>query len=191
LKIKKIQMETYPQDYFEANLVHVANSYIQGLGRFWVARALACVLYAISLLALMFLILSLYFFSGMKQDIAKKDLAQKIKTQGYITLYINFDVDKWTIRAESQPTIENVAKMLKDNPDLNLTIAGHTDSSGTWAYNKTLSENRAKAVLQALVSKGIATSRLSSVGYGQDKPIADNASEAGKAKNRRVELIKK
>lgn len=127
----------------------------------------------------------------VKQDITQRDLAKEIKTQGYATIYINFDVDKSSIRPESQPAIDHVAQMLKDNPGLNLTIAGHTDSSGAWAHNKTLSENRAKAVLQALVSRSIAPDRLASVGYGQDKPIADNATEAGKAKNRRVELIKR
>ena len=126
-----------------------------------------------------------------KEDISKRDLAKEIKTQGYATIYINFDVDKSTIKPESQPAIDHVAQMLKDNPDLNLTIAGHTDSSGTWAHNKTLSENRAQAVLEALVNRGIAAGRLASVGYGQDKPIADNATEEGKAKNRRVELIKR
>jgi outer membrane protein OmpA-like peptidoglycan-associated protein len=118
-------------------------------------------------------------------------LAREIKSKGFATIYVNFDVDKATIKPESQPTIDNVAKMLTDNPDLNLTIAGHTDSSGTMAHNKTLSENRAQAVLQALVGRGIAADRLASVGFGQEKPIADNATEAGKAKNRRVELIKK
>ncbi|MGD0216284.1 MAG: OmpA family protein [Desulfobaccales bacterium] len=126
-----------------------------------------------------------------KEDISKRDLAKEIKTQGYATIYINFDVDKATIKPESQPALDYVAQMLKDNPDLNLTIAGHTDSTGTWAHNKTLSENRARAVLEALVSRGIAAGRLASVGYGQDKPIADNATEEGRAKNRRVELIKR
>jgi OmpA-OmpF porin, OOP family len=124
-------------------------------------------------------------------DISKRDLAKEIKAQGYATIYVNFDVDKWVIRPESQPAIDQVAQMLKANPDLNLIIAGHTDSSGTWAHNKTLSENRARAVLQALVAQGIEAGRLASVGHGQDKPIADNATEEGKAKNRRVELIKK
>lgn len=126
-----------------------------------------------------------------KEDISKRDLAKEIQTQGYATIYINFDVDKATIKPESQPVLDHVAQMLKENPDLNLTIAGHTDSSGTWAHNKTLSENRAKAVLEGLVSRGIAAGRLASVGYGQDKPIADNSTEEGKAKNRRVELIKR
>lgn len=126
-----------------------------------------------------------------KEDISKRDLAKEIKTQGYATIYINFDVAKSTIKPESQPALDHVAQMLKDNPDLNLTIAGHTDSSGTWAHNKTLSENRAQEVLEALVNRGIAAGRLASVGYGQDKPIADNANEEGKAKNRRVELIKR
>ncbi|MDD2904222.1 MAG: OmpA family protein [Syntrophales bacterium] len=126
-----------------------------------------------------------------KPEPPKEDLAREIKSKGFATIYVNFDVDKATIKPESQPTIDHVAQMLKDNPDLNLTIAGHTDGSGTMAHNKTLSENRAQAVLQALVGRGIATDRLASVGFGQEKPIADNATEAGKAKNRRVELIKK
>ena len=124
-------------------------------------------------------------------DISKRDLAGEIKSQGYTTIYVNFDVDKWTIRPESEPVINQVAGMLRDNPDLSLIIAGHTDSSGTWAHNKTLSENRAGAVVQALVARGIAAPRLASVGYGQDKPIADNATEQGKARNRRVELVKR
>jgi OOP family OmpA-OmpF porin len=127
----------------------------------------------------------------LKPEISQRDLAKEIKTQGYATIYVNFDVDKWVIRPESQSVIRNVAEMLKANPDLILTIAGHTDSSGTWAHNKTLSENRAQAVLQALVAHGIAPDRLASAGHGQDKPIADNATEAGRAKNRRVELIKR
>jgi outer membrane protein OmpA-like peptidoglycan-associated protein len=120
-----------------------------------------------------------------------RDLAEKIKTQGFATIYVNFDVDKWAIRPASEKDIDGVAQMLKDNPELNLIIAGHTDSSGTWGHNKILSENRAQAVVQALVARGIKPGRLISVGYGQDKPIADNASEAGRAKNRRVELVKR
>ena len=73
---------------------------------------------------------------------------------------------------------------------LNISIEGHTDNVGTPAANKTLSENRARAVMQAVVAQGIAASRLRSAGHGQEKPIADNRSEDGRAKNRRVELVK-
>lgn len=128
---------------------------------------------------------------AMKKDIKNQDLGKKIKTHGFSTIYVNFDVDKWAIRPGSEAAINQVAQMLKDTPELNLIIAGHTDSSGTWAHNKTLSENRAEAVVQALVTRGIKAGRLVSVGYGQDKPIADNTSEAGRAKNRRVELVKR
>jgi outer membrane protein OmpA-like peptidoglycan-associated protein len=70
-------------------------------------------------------------------------------------------------------------------------VEGHTDNVGNPKSNKTLSDERAKSVVAAIVSQGIDTKRLSAAGYGQDKPIADNKTEEGKAKNRRVELVKK
>ena len=81
--------------------------------------------------------------------------------------------------------------MLKTNPDLKLSVEGHTDNVGTPASNKTLSEQRAKSVVAAIVDQGINADRLSPSGYGQDKPIGDNNTEEGRAKNRRVELVKK
>jgi outer membrane protein OmpA-like peptidoglycan-associated protein len=87
--------------------------------------------------------------------------------------------------------IDEIVRMMKSNPELKLNVEGHTDNVGTAAANKTLSEARAKSVVAALVGQGIAADRLSPVGYGQDKPIADNNTEEGKAKNRRVELVKK
>jgi OOP family OmpA-OmpF porin len=82
-------------------------------------------------------------------------------------------------------------KLLKDNPGLKVGIEGHTDSTGTPARNKTLSQQRAESVVSALVKAGIDAKRLSTAGWGQDKPIADNKTEEGKAKNRRVEIVKK
>ena len=81
--------------------------------------------------------------------------------------------------------------MLNRNTELKISIEGHTDNIGQAAANKKLSQERAKAVMDALVSKGIDTARLSAIGWGQEKPVADNASDEGKAKNRRVEIVKK
>jgi outer membrane protein OmpA-like peptidoglycan-associated protein len=72
-----------------------------------------------------------------------------------------------------------------------VSIEGHTDNVGTASSNKTLSENRAKSVLDAIVARGIEKSRLSAKGWGQEKPIGDNKTEEGRAKNRRVEIVKK
>jgi len=76
---------------------------------------------------------------------------------------------------------------MQQYPDLNVTIEGHTDNVGKDAYNKKLSQRRADAVKAYLVKKGIDANRLTAIGYGEEKPIADNATKAGKAENRRVE----
>lgn len=111
--------------------------------------------------------------------------------QGHVALYINFDTDKTAIKSESQPTVGEIVKLLTADPALKLEVQGHTDNAGTPAHNQTLSEGRATAVVGALMGQGIAMTRLTSKGYGQTKPIADNGSEEGRSKNRRVELVKK
>lgn len=90
--------------------------------------------------------------------------------------------------AKSFPKLNDVVTILKENPTYNVTIDGHTDNTGKADKNQTLSESRAASVKAYLVSKGIDESRLTSAGYGQDKPIADNKTAAGRAKNRRVEM---
>jgi outer membrane protein OmpA-like peptidoglycan-associated protein len=80
---------------------------------------------------------------------------------------------------------------MKKAPELKISVEGHTDSVGTPEKNKILSTDRAKAVVSAITKEGIDAQRLSSAGFGQDKPIGDNSTEEGKAKNRRVELVKK
>ena len=90
--------------------------------------------------------------------------------------------------AKSYKPLNDVVKILTDNPSYNLTIDGHTDNTGDAAKNQTLSENRAASVQAYLESKGVAADRLSSAGYGQDKPAADNKTAAGRALNRRVEM---
>jgi OOP family OmpA-OmpF porin len=107
-----------------------------------------------------------------------------------MALYINFDTGKSTIRPESRPIVEQIAALMKQNAGLRLSIEGHTDNVGTPASNKLLSEQRAKAVLDAVVATGVPSSRLSAIGWGQDRPIADNRSQEGRAKNRRVEIVK-
>ncbi len=110
---------------------------------------------------------------------------------GHVALYINFDTDKTAIKPDSQPTVGEIVKLLTANAGLKLEVQGHTDNAGTPAHNQSLSEGRANAVVGALMSQGIAMNRLTPKGYGQSKPIADNANEDGRSKNRRVELVKK
>lgn len=119
-----------------------------------------------------------------------EEMKKELDAKGHVALYINFDFDKANIKPESQPIIEQIVKLLKNSPSLNLTVEGHTDNIGTPSYNKQLSEARAKSVVAALTSQGIETQRLRAAGYGQEKPIADNSSDEGRAQNRRVELVK-
>jgi len=127
---------------------------------------------------------------GMKQEVTANEMFEKVNTGNLLALYINFDLGKSTIKSESQNIIDELYTMLKDNPTLKITIEGHTDNIGNPASNKTLSEQRAASVKAALASKGIAPDRIKTTGYGQEKPIADNSTEEGKAKNRRVEIKK-
>ncbi|MES2317833.1 MAG: OmpA family protein [Pseudomonadota bacterium] len=113
-----------------------------------------------------------------------------LDTKGRIALYINFDTDKAILRPDGRPGVDEIAKLLKQDTGLRLSIEGHTDNQGVGARNQALSAERAQAVLQALADQGIEQSRLSATGHGADKPIANNADEAGRAKNRRVELVK-
>ena len=131
---------------------------------------------------------------GMRQSLGLLDAAamkQAIDKDGRVALHINFDTDKATLRPDAQPTIDEIGKLLSGDPALKLSIEGHTDDTGTPAHNQELSTARARSVLGALVGLGIDPSRLSSRGYGQDKPLADNAGEDGRAENRRVELVKR
>jgi OmpA-OmpF porin, OOP family len=122
--------------------------------------------------------------------LAAERMKQELDDKGHVTLYINFEFNRADIRPESQPIIDEIVKLLKKDPALGLTVEGHTDDVGTPDYNKSLSDARAKSVVAALVAQGIQGRRLDAVGYGEDKPIADNASDAGRAQNRRVELVK-
>ena len=134
--------------------------------------------------------LSIVEVEAMKQEITSNDILTALNTDGYIALYITFETGKSDIQPESQEIVSQIAEMLKANPTLKISIEGHTDDAGNAISNKTLSEDRAKAVMNALILKGINKSLLSAKGWGQEKPISDNRSEEGRAKNRRVEIVK-
>ena len=86
--------------------------------------------------------------------------------------------------------INRIVTLMTENPDLKFSVEGHTDSTGNEATNQTLSEARSQAVVDKLVENGIARDRLTSTGKGQTAPIADNGTDEGRAKNRRVEFVK-
>ena len=118
-------------------------------------------------------------------------LYDRMLTDGkFITYGITFDVGKSTIKPESMGEINRIVKLMTDNPGLKFSVEGHTDSTGNATANQTLSEARSKAIVDKLVELGIAADRLTSSGKGQTTPIADNGTDEGRAKNRRVEFVK-
>ncbi|KWU48696.1 OmpA family protein [Pseudomonas palleroniana] len=104
-----------------------------------------------------------------------------------VELDVKFDFDKAVVKPNSYADVKNLADFMKQYPNTTTVVEGHTDSVGPDAYNQKLSQRRADAVKQVLVKDGIAPNRVSSVGYGKSRPVADNATEAGRAINRRVE----
>jgi OmpA-OmpF porin, OOP family len=129
---------------------------------------------------------------AMKQDVVADaaSLNASIAATGKAVVDgIYFDADKATIKPESNPAIEEIAKLLKQNPKLSLFVVGHTANAGTLESSLKLSNDRANAIVTVLIGKGIAAARLKAVGVGPYCPAASNRTEEGKAKNRRVELV--
>ena len=120
-----------------------------------------------------------------------KSLAQDIRTTGHASVYgIHFDFNKATVKPESEQTLKEIAKLLKQDPKLNLYVVGHTDSVGKIAYNMKLSQTRADAVVKTLITKhGVSPNRLKPYGVGPLAPVASNETDEGRALNRRVELV--
>jgi outer membrane protein OmpA-like peptidoglycan-associated protein len=118
-------------------------------------------------------------------------MAKGLGETGHIALYgIYFDTDKATLKPESRPTLEQIAKLLTGQPQLNVFIVGHTDNQGAYDYNLDLSRRRAEAVAAELVKNyRIAQARLRTAGVGFLAPVGTNASDSGRALNRRVELV--
>jgi outer membrane protein OmpA-like peptidoglycan-associated protein len=101
---------------------------------------------------------------------------------------VTFDVGSSTLKPAFRETLDKIAASMVQYPDSLIDVYGHTDSTGSDAYNQTLSENRARTVADYLTYKGVAAARIRSKGFGETMPIADNATDAGRAKNRRVEV---
>lgn len=102
---------------------------------------------------------------------------------------VNFDFNKAVVRPDAKEILKSDIKILKENPQLRVEVQGHTDDTGAAAYNMGLSERRAQALKDYLISQGIAASRLTARGYGEERPRFPNDSEANRAKNRRAELV--
>ena len=110
-------------------------------------------------------------------------ISKKIVLRG-----VHFDFDKSDIRPDSRPVLDEAADVLRENPNVRISVEGHTDAIGSAEYNEKLSVHRAEAVFRYLVNHGIAPERMEVVGYGKTRPVADNETESGRAQNRRVEL---
>lgn len=139
-------------------------------------------------------ILTIVEKAAMAQEIVANAaaFADGLKTTGHIAVEgIFFETGKSELKPESAPAIEEVAKLLKEDAALKLFVVGHTDNAGALEGNMKLSQDRAQSVVQALVkTHGIAATRLKAFGDGPYAPVASNDAEEGRARNRRVELVK-
>jgi OOP family OmpA-OmpF porin len=129
----------------------------------------------------------------MKQEVTAdaSSLSDEINKSGRIAVYgIHFDTSKAAILPDSENVLSEIVKLLQQNENLKLLVEGNTDNQGNTAANQALSEKRAQAVVAWLTAHSIPAARLSAKGFGQTKPLTDNGTEEGRAKNRRVELVK-
>jgi outer membrane protein OmpA-like peptidoglycan-associated protein len=126
----------------------------------------------------------------VSQEVNAQALFDTIQKSGRIALYINFDTGSYAVPPEAEPQLEQIVSMMIENPSLKLSIEGHTDNTGQPDGNLRLSDARAQSIRQALIDKGIEAARLNAKGLGRTKPLTGNDTEEGRAKNRRVELVK-
>ena len=129
--------------------------------------------------------------AALVQAVTAGQLAAEIQSRGLATLHLQFDTGRADLKADGLAAVQALAQLMRAEPALKLSIEGHTDHIGAAADNRKLSLQRAEAVLRAVCAQGIAPARLSALGHGADLPVADRRSEEGRARNRRVELIKR
>ena len=137
--------------------------------------------------------LSIIEEAGFKKSLTfgPAEMKAALDAEGRVQLHdILFDLDKASLQPKSTKQLQYVVTLLKENPDLKLEVQGHTDDQGSEAYNLELSQNRAEAVVTYLGLFGIDIIRLTPKGFGESKPVMPNTTEEGRAKNRRVELVK-
>jgi outer membrane protein OmpA-like peptidoglycan-associated protein len=131
--------------------------------------------------------------AAMAQEVTASadSMARAIVETGRVAVYgIYFDFNKSELKPESKPTLDEISKLLGQNPQLKLHVVGHTDNVGEFGYNMTLSQARAEAVVKRLLTEyKISAGRLKPSGVGPLCPVAANATDEGRAKNRRVELV--
>ncbi len=121
--------------------------------------------------------------SSLRDPVRPEDVARALNLQ-----IINFATDSATIPEQNKPVLDQAATLIQQTGDVALVVEGYTDSTGDAAYNKTLSQQRAQSVIDYLVSRGVNANKLSAMGYGQNNPVADNVTEQGKFRNRRIEF---
>lgn len=131
-----------------------------------------------------------YSLTAVETSEEKDEYAEVFAKTGKLSLYINFSTGSSTLPEDASQAIEAITRIMQQNQRLKISIEGHTDNVGSAESNKTLSEARAKAVMESIAAKGIPAARMTSKGWGQEKPVAPNSDEAGRNKNRRVEIIK-
>ena len=127
---------------------------------------------------------------NMEQLVTAGQLSDQIQKQGFANLNVNFDTNKSNIKDGDKAAINEVVTLLKNDTKLKLSVEGHTDNVGAAAANKSLSQARSDSLVAYMVAAGIPAGRLVAKGFGSEVPVADNRTDEGKAKNRRVELVK-
>ncbi|MDA0680965.1 MAG: OmpA family protein [Proteobacteria bacterium] len=135
-------------------------------------------------------VLSIVEVAAMIQVVKANQLWDELDKNGFVTLYINFDTGKAELKADGEAAVVEIVALLKAQATLKISVEGHTDNVGSAESNKLLSQARAQSVVDAVIAGGVQGARLQARGYGQESPIADNRTDDGRAKNRRVELVK-
>lgn len=128
--------------------------------------------------------------TALPEILTAGELKSQIDAQGFVTLNVNIDTNSSEVRDADKPALDEVVRLLSETPSLRLSVDGHTDNVGDAAFNKKLSQARSQAIVRYLTDQGVDAKRLKAQGFGMEAPVADNRTEAGRAKNRRVELVK-